>query len=99
AAGLSVLEARLSVYDAGGHLVGSATAAAPGADLTVHLDATKAATYFVKVEKAADDVFAVGSYRLEVTPDEVSSPTRARRGFTRPAPARPALGDSFANAL
>lgn len=91
-AGLSLLEGRLSVFDTAGHLVGSATAATPGSDLQIHLDQTSSATYYVKVEKATDDVFAIGSYQLDVTPDAAPAPQKARARGTPQAPTNPALG-------
>lgn len=68
--GVSLLTARLTVLDAAGTVVGSAVATDPTAgDLTVAVaDAAPGATYFVRVERAADDVFGIGAYRLAVGP-------------------------------
>src|SRR5205814_2377086 len=66
--GVSLLVARLSVFDAAGNLVGAATATDPTTgDLTVRVDgAAPGGTYFVRVEGASGDVFGVGRYWLGV---------------------------------
>ena len=65
---LSLLVPRLSVYDANHQLV--ATTAAVDAlhgDVAVTLDnVVHGAVYYFKVEGAADDVFGIGGYRLQV---------------------------------
>ncbi len=65
--GLSLLTAKVTVLDAAGTVVGTATASDPtNGDLTVQLNqAKKGGTYYVRVEKAGD-AFAVGRYRLAV---------------------------------
>jgi hypothetical protein len=64
--GLSLLAAKVTVTNAFGMVVGTATATGPGKDLTVNVTGAAAgATYYVKVEKA-DAAFAVGRYRLAV---------------------------------
>src|SRR5207237_3000020 len=64
--GLSLLQARVTVYDAAGNVVGSAAAGAPGADLSVGVAVQPGATYYVRVTGAADGGFGVGSYQLNV---------------------------------
>lgn len=68
ASGLSLLTARVTVLDAGGHPLGSAAADDPlSNDVVVTLPATVPdATYFVRVESARSDVFGVGAYRIAV---------------------------------
>src|SRR5262249_10495864 len=70
ASGLSLLQARLTVYDAARNVIGSVAAADPlHNDLTIHLNGTLLpATYYIKVESAVSGVFGVGSYRLDVRP-------------------------------
>src|SRR5262249_49114810 len=67
--GLSLLAARIAVLESAGHVLAPAAGEA-GSDLDLHLDGLRSgSSYFIKVERATDDVFAVGSYRLEVLPD------------------------------
>jgi Matrixin len=68
-AGISLLSARLSVYDATGNLLGTVTAPAPGEDLELRLAGPHAPSrWYVKVEGATEDVFGIGSYQLEIDP-------------------------------
>ncbi len=64
--GISLLKARMTVYNSSGHVVGSAVATDPtDGDLTVTVNNLLfLGTYYVKVEKAASDAFGVGAYRL-----------------------------------
>src|SRR5262249_59870263 len=66
--GISMLNARLTVYNAAGKVVGSATDTDPlSGDLTVRLtSALPLSTYTIKVESATADVFGIGSYHLTV---------------------------------
>ncbi len=73
--GISLLTARITVENASGHVV--ATAAAPDAlhgniELTV-TGAVTGASYFIKVQGANADVFAIGSYRLAVGPASLAA--------------------------
>jgi hypothetical protein len=69
--GVSLLQARVSVYDGSGRLVQSVAATDPrSGDLTLHVGGVRAgATYFVRVESATADPFGIGSYRLAVGTD------------------------------
>jgi hypothetical protein len=70
ASGISLLEGRLIVTDASGHVVASALTADPlHNDLAIHLDGlTAGASYFVTVESGTSDVFGIGTYRLAIDP-------------------------------
>jgi hypothetical protein len=82
-AGISVLSPELIVYDASGNVLGQAQSTSPLGDVvSVHLDSVAAnATYYVRVEAASSDLFAVGRYGLAVTydatlktpPDEIAA--------------------------
>ncbi len=97
-AGISLLSARVRVFDGAGRLLATATADGRlGADLEVRLDGSPSA-YYVQVEKASGDVFGIGSYRLEVRPD--GAPASGPDGAERlPGGDGQALGDTFATAL
>ncbi len=70
AKGLSLLQARVSVYDSTGKLVASAAAQDSfNNDITLNLALANGATYFIKVESATSDVFGIGSYRLTADPN------------------------------
>lgn len=66
--GISLLTARITVYDSLGRVVRSAATSDPtNNDLGVRIDnPALLGTYYVKVESGRQDVFGVGSYRLEV---------------------------------
>lgn len=66
AKGLSLLRARVSVFDANGRLLASGSAAdAFNNNVPLQLSGlTVNATYFIKVEGATADAFGVGAYRL-----------------------------------
>jgi hypothetical protein len=90
--GVSLLVAKLSVYDAAGNLVGSATATDPTrGDLSVRVNqAIPGATYFVRVESASADVFGVGRYQLGITRGGVApayKDTFTKDGGTNDTPA------------
>ncbi len=64
--GRSLLTAKVSVLDANGSVVQSALTSNPlDNDVALRVNGAKSGgTYYVKVERAVNDVFAVGSYRL-----------------------------------
>jgi hypothetical protein len=66
--GISLLKAKVTLYNSSGKAIGSATATDPRTgDLTFTAGTLlPLGTFYVKVEKAADDAFATGSYRLAV---------------------------------
>jgi hypothetical protein len=65
---LSLLTARVTVYDPSGGVAATAASTDPlNGDLLIHLVQVRAgATYRVRVEGARTDVFGIGSYRLTV---------------------------------
>lgn len=64
-AGLSLLEARLTVLGSGGKVLATAQAGDPRqGDLAVTIDGQAGATYTIRVDGPSGDVFAIGSYRL-----------------------------------
>ncbi len=64
---VSQLAAKVSVLDATGKVLLTASASAPGANVSLDLKSLAAGkTYYVKVESARADVFGVGGYRLTV---------------------------------
>ncbi|MBY0228712.1 MAG: matrixin family metalloprotease [Gemmataceae bacterium] len=69
--GVSLLTARVTVYDSSMKQVAAAVATDPGnGDLSLSITGAKAdAAYYVKVEAAKQDVFAVGKYRLAIGTD------------------------------
>jgi hypothetical protein len=73
-AGLSMLEPRLTLFNASGQVLGEASSADPsGAVLTVRLDQVQPnATYYARVRGAVADVFGVGRYSLAATLDATS---------------------------
>lgn len=74
--GVSLLVAKLSVYDAAGNLVGTETATDPtSGDLTINVGSVGSGLqYYARVQSAATDVFGVGRYQLG-TARGGSSPT------------------------
>jgi hypothetical protein len=64
--GLSLLVPKLTVYDAAGNVLGTATSTGPaGGDLAVAVpNFSRTATYYARVEGATGDVFSVGAYNL-----------------------------------
>src|SRR5262245_5375211 len=76
AAGVSLLAARLDVYNAAMELIGSATATGPGQTLTLNLAGlTPGATYYLLVEEAPETAFAAGAYQLTVSPSPTAPVT------------------------
>ncbi len=75
AAGVSLLVARLSIIDANGQVVTSSAASDPrDNDVELALAGLHGGeTYYVRVEAAANDVFGVGAYELEVIPSTAST--------------------------
>src|SRR5205807_136177 len=73
-AGISLLTPRLTVYDAAGNVVGTATSADPlDGGVCVHLKHTAPGeTYYFKVEGSRSDVFGVGGYRLKIDSGRIS---------------------------
>jgi hypothetical protein len=65
-AGVSLLAAKATVYDAFGNVIGTAAASDPlSGDLAITVPgAAPSTTYYVKVEGATGDVFGIGSYNL-----------------------------------
>lgn len=68
---VSLLQARLTVFDDEGHVVQSIVAADPlRGDLSVRVGHAAAHdSYYLVVTHARNDVFGVGAYRLQVVPD------------------------------
>jgi hypothetical protein len=63
--GISLLEARLTVLDSTGQVLGTAQASDPRqGDLAVTVNGQAGATYTIRVDGPTGDVFAVGAYRL-----------------------------------
>lgn len=68
ASGRSLLRGKLSVLDARGRVVASASAGDIGGDVELSIQARPGATYTIRVEGAEGSVFGVGEYRLVVKP-------------------------------
>ena len=66
--GISMLKARLTLLNSSGQVVASTAATDPAnGDLTLTANQLLSlGTYYVKVEKAASDVFGIGAYRLAI---------------------------------
>jgi predicted Zn-dependent protease len=79
--GLSLLQARVTVYDAAGNVVGTGTASGPGADVSVGAILLPGATYYVTVAGAANNGFGVGSYQLQVGFVGIASKNKVRSGL------------------
>jgi hypothetical protein len=102
--GLSLLTARLTVYDASGNLVGSSASANPlGGDVSVSIANFQAgATYYAKVEGGRTDVFGQGGYRLtlnyqggsavQASPAAPAAPVNGSNGSFAAAQALPSAG-------
>src|SRR5205085_1576225 len=79
AGGVSLLASKVTVQTQAGKAVASGTAVGQGGDVTLTVpSAAPGTTYYVKVERAAADVFGVGSYRLAVGGGD--APVRAVAG-------------------
>ncbi len=80
--GLSLLTAKVSVYDANGNLVAAASAGGSLAMQDIALtisDASPTSDYTVRIERGTNDVFGIGAYALAVgynyTPGGFAVPT------------------------
>jgi hypothetical protein len=98
ARGLSLLQARVTVYDSAGKVVGTGAAAdVLNNDVVLQFGSLKAgASYTVKVERATTDVFGVGAYRLTVDTGATGTPP-APAGWVAPV-ADGHTNDTFARA-
>ncbi len=69
--GVSLLDAKVSVYDWKGRLLQSVSASdALHGDLSIRIDGINGREqYFIKVESGSPDAFGVGAYRLRIVPD------------------------------
>jgi hypothetical protein len=76
--GVSLMTPKLTVYDASGQEVGTATSADPlGGGVSVQIaNAVPGAEYFLKVEGGRADVFGVGRYRLKVHSGDTATTTQ-----------------------
>lgn len=69
--GISLLGAKVTVYDSKGKVLATKTDANPfDGDLTLRVAGVRGKDeYFIKVEGASADVFGIGGYRLQIVPD------------------------------
>ncbi len=74
-AGISLLTTKLTIVDSKGDVLGQAQAASDiGDTVTVHLDQSSSnQTYYIEVQGATQDLFAIGSYGLAVTFDSTNT--------------------------
>ncbi len=73
-AGISLLAPTVTVTNASGQVLGSASAGALAGGVSLHLGGIASnATYYVKVSGSAD-VFGVGAYQLTVSPTNAANP-------------------------
>jgi hypothetical protein len=79
-AGLSLLAPELTVYDAGGNILGQAQSSSVlGDTVSVHLDGVPVnTTYYIGVSSATSGIFAIGRYGLAVTFDATLTTTPAQ---------------------
>src|SRR5205807_1811359 len=65
---ISLLEPRLTVYDASGNVVSSTVSTSPltGSIVIQVPNAVPGATYYAKVQSGSQDVFGIGGYRIKV---------------------------------
>jgi hypothetical protein len=70
-AGISMLDATVTIYDWKGRMVGSATASdAEHGDLSLRVNGVHGKQlYYIEVQGATDDVFSIGNYQLQIVPD------------------------------
>jgi hypothetical protein len=70
-AGISMLDAKLTVYDWKGRMVDSATASDPQhGDLSLRVDGVHGKQlYYIEVQGATGDVFRIGNFQLQIVPD------------------------------
>jgi hypothetical protein len=68
--GVSLLVPSVSIYDAGFHLIGSASASSPlSNDLSAYVSPfASGSTFYFKVSGATHDVFSSGSFQATITP-------------------------------
>ena len=83
---MSLLQARVSVFDSSGRLLQSVAATDPrSGDLTLHVTGVRAgSTYFVRVESATASPFGVGSYKLAVGTDAYAAVFPSSLSFINP---------------
>lgn len=76
AQGLSLLEARVTVYDSAGNvLMTGAASSVFNNDVTLQLSGLKnGSTYYVQIQRATADVFGIGAYQLTVNTKPISAP-------------------------
>lgn len=79
-AGVSLLAPELTVYDAGGNILGQAQSSSVlGDTVSVHLDgAAVNTTFFIRVSSSTSGIFALGHYGLAVTFDATLTTTPAQ---------------------
>ena len=67
-AGMSLLDAKVTVYNSWGQVVGSAVATDPlHNNLSISVSSPMPlGTYYVKVQSGSNDVFGIGSYQLQI---------------------------------
>jgi fibronectin type 3 domain-containing protein len=85
ARGLSLFDPKISVYDATGKLLGTASAATYGSVATVNLTGLVAGqSYFLQVAGATSDVFGMGAYKLtaQFGGGAAVAPVKAPSGLT-----------------
>src|SRR5579883_1826598 len=88
AQGLSLLEARVTVYNSAGNVITTGTASSVfGNNVTLQLSGLKnGSTYYVKVQSATADVFGIGAYQLTVNTGSQSAPPIASQPAPNPHP-------------
>ena len=84
--GVSLLQARVSVFDSSGRLLQSVAATDPrSGDLTLHVIGVQAgSTYFVRVESATANPFGIGSYKLAVGTDAYAAVFPPSQSYINP---------------
>jgi hypothetical protein len=71
--GISLLVPNVTIYDASGNAVASASAAnALNGDITLNVPAMHGQTYYVSIAGASNDVFGMGAYQFQLTHHFVS---------------------------
>jgi hypothetical protein len=99
-AGLSLFTGKVTVYDALGQQLATATSDGPLAgDLTLVVnDLQPDATYYVRVEKGRDDVFGAGGYELKVGLQFNPATTNSTPAVTQVLGNDNSTNETFANA-
>ena len=65
--GISLLHAKVQIYDSWGRMLASKTAAGPGQDISLNIPKTLLNLgYRIRVTGATDDVFGIGGYEMSV---------------------------------